>query len=188
MTSTAKKIWTDAELLALPHDGHDYEIVDGELMMSPASMDHGAVITTLTIILGHYVRARRLGRLLDGQTGCRMKSGDLFSPDISFVTQKRWVACHKTKGVFFPGAPDLVIEVLSPSDTMGVIEEKFRQYFENGAKLAWLVNPVTRTVLVYHRTEPAGPPSADKLLTIHDQLSGESLIPGFKLPITEIFE
>lgn len=188
MTSTARKIWTDAELLALPHDGHDYEVVEGELIMSPAGMDHGAVIANLTILLGQYVRAQRLGLLLDGQTGCRMKSGDLFSPDISFVTSERWTACQMTKETFFVGAPDLVIEVLSPSDTMGVIDEKFRQYFENGAKLAWLVNPLTRTVLVYHPPVPLLHPSADQLLTIHNQLDGESLIPGFKLPISEIFD
>lgn len=181
MTLAANKIWTDKELLALPKDGYDHEIINGEHYMSPSGANHSAVIGEIIMALGAFVPGKRLGKVLDGQAGCRMTSGDLFSPDVSFVSTKRWQQ-HKRKGdTFFQGSPDLVVEVLSPGDTIGAVEEKLRQYFENGSRLAWVVNPMTKTALVYHG------PSADKLLTLKDGLDGEAVIPGFLLPLEQVF-
>jgi Uma2 family endonuclease len=111
-----------------------------------------------------------------------MKTDDLFSPDISFATNQQWKKHKKSGETFFQGSPIFVIEVLSPGDKIGALDEKIPQYFENGAKLAWVVNPISKTVLVYHG------PSADKLYKLGDSLDGENVLPGFALPLTEVFE
>jgi Uma2 family endonuclease len=182
MTTTARKYWTDAELLAFPKDGYEREIVNGELIVSPAGSEHGSICMRIAGPLSTFVLARDLGEVLDGQTGCRMKSDDLFSPDISFVTPKRWRAHQSTGETFFPGGPDLAVEVLSPGDTLGITEEKIAQYFENGTRLAWIVQPRGRIVTIYHG------PTADRLLTISDSLDGEDIVPGFTLPLSQVFK
>lgn len=181
MTIAAKKVWTDEELLAMPKDGYEREIVNGELIVSPAGPDHGVVIGNIFGPLQVYVAANKLGKVFDGQTGCRMSSGDLLSPDISFATNDRWLRYKQSGQTFFDGSPYLVIEVLSPSDTLGVTEDKIAQYFQNGARLAWIVQPRTQRVFVYHG------PAADKMLTPADTLDGEDVAPGFRLPLESLF-
>jgi Uma2 family endonuclease len=181
MTIATRKHWTDQELLALPKDGFDREIIGGEMIMSPAGSEHGAIIMAIAGPLHMYVVKKQLGCVLDGQTGCRMFSGDLLSPDVSFVTAVRWEAHRKTKAVFFPGGPDLIVEVLSPEDSLRVLKKKIQQYFTDGTRMAWVVHPRKRCVTVYH-----APSSAD-VLTANDVLDGEHVVPGFTLKISQIF-
>jgi len=178
---TTKKIWTDEELLAMPRDGVKREIVRGELLMSPASFDHGNIISRLMTAMGRVVFEKQLGELADGQTGFRLKSEDVFSPDISFVVTAR-VAEHRRRGsTFFEGSPDLMVEVLSPSDTIDVMEEKLAQLFSEGMRLAWVVHPRRRSVHVYHSL------TESRVLTGEDVLDGENVIPGFKMELSRIF-
>jgi Uma2 family endonuclease len=179
--TTARRIWSDHELLALSKDGHDKEIINGEMIMSPAGSDHGAIIMAISGPLYMYVLKKQLGKVLDGQTGFRMSSGDLLSPDVSFVTLARWEAHRKTKAVFFPGGPDLAVEVLSPEDSLRILKKKIFQYFSDGTRLAWVVHPRKRCVTVYH-----APTSAD-ILAVDDGLDGEHVVPGFALKISHLF-
>src|SRR5438874_451892 len=121
---TAKRIWTDRELLAIPKDGYDHEVIDGEMVMSPASSEHGAIIMAIGGPIYMYVTQKNLGKVLDGQTGCRMENGDLLSPDVSFVSLARWKSHRKKEETFFHGGPDLVVEVLSPDDTSKIVARK----------------------------------------------------------------
>lgn len=181
MTTTATRSWTDEELLALPKDGHKREIVNGQMVISPANFHHGNVISRIYSPLGMAVYEGGLGELADGQTVFRLSSGDLFCPDMAFVTNAR-VAEHRRKGnTFFEGAPDLAVEVLSPSDTVGVLEEKLAQFFTEGMRLAWLVHPRTRKVHVYRSAVEESIVSADGFL------DGEDVIPGFRLAVADIF-
>lgn len=180
--SAPKKYWTDDELLAMPKDGYEREIVNGELIVSPAGLDHGLIIMRIAGPLGTFVLDHELGETFDGQTGCRMESEDLFSPDISFVPSERLQMKRKARTTFFRGGPDLVVEVLSPGDTIRVTKAKIAQYFKNGTRLAWVVHPRTRTIHVYHS------PIADKILSITDLLEGEDVVPGFRLPVNRIFK
>jgi Uma2 family endonuclease len=180
--SAPKKYWTDEELLAMPKDGHEREVIDGELIVSPAGYDHGVIIGRISAHLGAFIVGTDIGEILSADTGCRMKSGDLFSPDISFVTAARHAMQKQTGKPFFAGAPDLAVEVLSPGDTVGATEEKIAQYFENGTRLAWIVHPRTRSVGVYHGATP------DKFLTASDSLDGEAVVPGFTVPLAQIFK
>lgn len=104
---TQKKYWTDAELLAFPNDGYEREIVNGELIVIPAGCDHGAFIMRIAGPLSVHVSSTASGEVLDGQTGCRMKDGDVFSPDISFVKKNVGSKTAKLANPFLPAAPIL---------------------------------------------------------------------------------
>src|SRR4051812_7648711 len=111
--------YTAADLMALPKNGQKYELVNGELVMSPAGVfDHGDIISWLSAKLAIYSREKKLGIVVDGQSGFWMKSGNLRSPDISFIGRDRLKALTPRPQGFVTGAPDLVVEVLSPSDTV----------------------------------------------------------------------
>ena len=180
--ATEKKIWTDEEFMALPDDGDRYEIVNGELVnMGNSGMEHGNLGTFLGGALELYIRPRKLGVACDSSTAFRMKSGNKRSPDISFVAKERLKGLKKLPKGFFEGAPDLAIEVLSPSNTFEEIHSKLVEYFESGCKLAWVINPDEESVLVYRKPQP------EKLLKITDSLDGEELVPGFTLAIAELF-
>ncbi len=180
--SAHKKHWTEAELLAMPKDGYEREVVNGELIVSPAGFHHGIIVTRILARLSIHVDSHKLGAVFDSQTGCRMSKGDVLSPDASFATKSRMRAQRKSGKAFFQGAPDLVVEVLSPSNKPRITKEKIAQYFENGARLAWIVQPRTRTVEVFRNA--AAP---EIVLTTRDKLDGEDVLPGFSLAIDDLF-
>ncbi len=82
---------------------------------------------------------------------------------------------------YLPGAPDLAVEIISPSNTFEEIHDKIVEYFDNGSKLVWVIHPDEKSVLVYHQPEP------DRLLRASDNLDGEAVIPDFSLPVADLF-
>ncbi|MFN6566635.1 Uma2 family endonuclease [Dendronalium sp. ChiSLP03b] len=110
-----------------------------------------------------------------------MKSGNKRSPDLSFVARERLQGLKRLPKGFFVGAPDLAVEVISPSNTFAEIHSKLVEYFDSGAKLVWVINPDEQSVLVYRQPQP------DKLLKLTDSLDGEEVIPGFTLLVAELF-
>ncbi len=170
-----KKVWTDEELMALPKDGHRYEVVDGKLVdMGSAGALHGNLAVTLSSALFAVVKAKKLGALFDSSTAFRMKSGNLRSPDISFFARERLQGVTELPTGFLEGAPDLAVEVLSPSNTVEEIEGEIAEYFENGARLVWVINPTQRYVLVYRSAH-----ELELLLKSADTPDREEVIPGF---------
>ncbi|MEP0777744.1 Uma2 family endonuclease [Microcoleus sp. ZQ-A2] len=140
--SPEKKIWTDAEFIALPKDGHRYELVNGELIdMGNSGAKHGYVCSTLMILLGGYVRIQKLGAMFDSSTAFKMKSGNKRSPDISFVAKERLQGMEELPDGFLEGAPDLAVEILSPGNTVEEMHHKIVEYFENTARLVWVIHP-----------------------------------------------
>lgn len=180
-TTVEQKVWTEKDLMALPDDGHKYELVNGELVMTPTGMEHGDIAMLLGGKLSLYVREKKLGIVCDSSTGFWMKSGNCRSPDVSFVDKERLRGLKRPPKKYFQGAPDLVVEILSPEDTVEKLHEKIIEYFENGTKLAWVINPEEQTVLVYHSHQP------DKLVQSDGQLDGESVVPGFSLSVAQLF-
>ncbi len=179
-----KKIWTDAEFMALNEDGHRYEIVNGELIdMGNSGAKHGYVCSILMICLGGYVLQQKLGAMFDSSTAFKMKSGNKRSPDISFVAKERLQGLEELPDGFLEGAPDLAVEILSPSNTVEEIYNKLVEYFENGSRLVWVVNPKEHYVLVYRSSQ-----EPDRLLKSTDSLDGEDIVPGFSLPVTDLFQ
>jgi Uma2 family endonuclease len=178
-----KKIWTDEAFMALP-DGHRYEIVHGELIdMGSAGAKHGYIAIILSSALFAVVMAQKLGALFDSSTAFKMKNSNKRSPDISFFAKERLQGMTELPTGFLEGAPDLAVEVLSPGNTVEEIHDKLVEYFENGTRLAWVIHPSEKYVLVYRSAQ-----EPDRLLKSADSLDGEDVIPGFTLPVADLFQ
>ena len=180
-----KKLWTEAEVQALPEDGFIHEIVDGELVMSPKNdFFHGDICTRLSAALLTFVRSGRLGAVLDSSTGFWMNNRNCRAPDISFIRKERLQALgfKSNSQNFFPGAPDLAVEVLSPNNTRAEIDERLKDFFGSGTQIAWIINPDTECVEVCHA------PDQRKLVGSGADLDGEHLLPGFRYPIADLFK
>ncbi len=180
------EVWSDDELLALGADTDikvKYELWDGRVVaMPPARPRHGAIIMRLAVAVGAYVYAHELGELFDGQTGFRLSVDHCFEPDIAFVSHARMKLIHPHKEKLFHGAPDLAIEVLSPSDSITKTERKLALYLAHGAALAWMVDPKSKTIRVYRKSGEFELLSQDRILT------GNSVLPGFRLSLHRLFD
>ena len=181
MTIASERIWTDEEFMALPEDGR-YELVNGELVnMGNSGMEHGEIGSFLGGSLSLYVRSNKLGVVCDSSTAFAMKTGNKRSPDVSFIAKERLQGVKRLPRGYFQGSPDLAVEILSPSNTVEEIHDKIVEYFENGTRLLWVIHPDEKYVLVYHA------PSPDVFLKVGDHLDGEEIVPGFSLPVAELF-
>ncbi|MDJ1180317.1 Uma2 family endonuclease [Roseofilum sp. BLCC_M91] len=181
---TEKKVWTDEEFMALPKDGHRYEIVNGELIdMGNSGALHGNIAIILSSALFAVVNAQKLGIVFDSSTAFKMKNGNRRSPDISFFAKERLQGMTELPSGFLEGAPDLVVEVLSPGNTVEEMHDKLVDYFDNGTRLAWMIHPSEHYVLVYRSAQ-----EPDRLLKSVDALEGEEVIPGFSLPVAHLFQ
>lgn len=181
-TTVAHKEWTEESLMSLPDNGNKYELVKGKLKMNPAGFEHESIGARLISDLEKFVRENKLGIVCGSSAGYWMKSGNFRSPDISFVGKDRLMGFKRPPKGFFKGAPDLAVEILSPSDTVEGLHEKIVEYFDNGSHLAWVVNPEEQIVLIYHSQQP------EKLLRKGDSLDGEDIVPGFSLPVSDLFK
>jgi Uma2 family endonuclease len=181
MSTTA---YTTAEdLLRLPDNGFRYELVEGELTrMNPAGSRHGAVIVELTARLHQHVRMENLGRVFGAETGFILQRDPdtVRAPDIAFVRRERLEATGLPAG-FYPGAPDLAVEVVSPNDTFASVDEKARAWLAAGARLVWNVRPEARVVEAYR------PAHIVEILPEDQTLTSEDVIPGFACLVSEIF-
>lgn len=182
--SSDKKVWTDEAFMALPKDGHNYEIVNGELVdMGSSGALHGYLCSFLAAVLTGYILPRKMGIVLNFSTAFKMKNGNKRSPDISFFSKERLQGLKDLPIGYLEGAPDLAIEILSPGNTVEEIEDKLKDYFENGTRLVWVISPTQNYILVYRRSiEP------DRLLKSVDTLDGEDVIPCFTFPVADLFQ
>ena len=102
------------------------------------------------------------------------------APDVAFISRQRLVAVEETAG-YWPGAPDVAVEVISPSDRYTDVEDKVVEWLEAGSRMVIVVNPRQRVVTVYHSR------TAIVMLTEEDTLDGGEVVPGWQLPINEVF-
>ncbi|MBE5231596.1 MAG: Uma2 family endonuclease [Microcystis aeruginosa PMC 728.11] len=184
MKTPETKVWTDAEFMALPDDGNRYELVKGELInLGNSGALHGYIAIILSAALFALVTSRKLGVLLDSSTAFTMKNGNKRSPDIAFFAKERLQGLEELPTGFLEGGPDLVVEILSPGNTVAEIEDKIAEYFANGTRLLWVISPGQHYVLVYRSGyEP------QRLLTSGDFLEGEDVVPGFTFPVADLFQ
>lgn len=159
------------------------ELVRGEFReMAPPGAEHGAVVARLAWRLVQYVEDKDLGVVLVGDVGFQLASDPdtVRGPDLAFVRKDRIPADGIPRG-YWPGAPDLAVEVVSPSDRYEDVEERVADYLSAGTRVVWVVSPARRTVTV-HR--PGTPPA---LLSASDVLEAEDLLPGFCVRVSELF-
>jgi Uma2 family endonuclease len=174
---------TADELFVMPHKGFRYELVKGELrQMSPAGSEHGAIIVRLTVRLGYHVEANNLGVCFGAETGFKIATNPdtVRAPDVAFVRRERVPESGIPKK-FWPGAPDLAVEVLSPGDTYEEVDEKVEQWLAAGTSAVWVVNPKRRSVSVYRSMTEV------ERLSEADELEGREVVHGFRCRVAEIF-
>ena len=163
----------------LENDFEGYEYVKGELVpMAAAAIVHGEIGVNIIIPLGSYVRENKLGRLYTIETTFQLDDR-VVKPDIAFVSTER-LSEDKLKG--FSVAPDLAIEIVSPTDKHYDVTEKALAYLKAGTRLVWVLEPIMKTVMVY-RSE-----TDFTLLNFEDTLTGENVVEGFTCPVAQLFE
>lgn len=176
------RVITDEELLQLPKDGNKYEVVNGELVVSPgAGVPHEKLVIKLAVRLGAFVEAQGLGHVLGSSALYVLPSGNKRSPDLSFVAAGRLDAPGISQ-VFPQLAPDLAVEVVSPSDSPQRVLEKVGEYLEAGVRLVWVIDPENRRAVIHRALSNAEPISQDGVLV------GEDVVPGFSCRLSEILD
>ena len=177
--STTTHLMTAEELMNLPDSPYRHELIKGELLTMPLpKYEHGRVTMNLAVILAQHVRANDLGTVC-AEAGFKLESDPdtVLGPDISFVAHNR--TAIPPEG-YFPGPPDLAVEVLSPGDRRGRIERKLNVWLQSGTKAVWLVDPRRRTV------EVVSSDGNRRILHETDEL-GDDTVPGFRVAVSEIF-
>lgn len=128
-------------------------------------------------------RRTQLGEVFDSSTCFRLPNGADRSPDVSWIEQERWDALTPDqKEKFPPIAPDFVLELMSPTDTLKDTQYKMQEYMDNQVKLGWLLNPRTRRVEIYRQGQ------AVEVLESPTQLSGEDVLSGFILDLQAVWQ
>ena len=151
-------------------------------MMSPAGAEHGRIVARMTLRLAGFVEKGALGTVFGAETGFHIthEPDTVRAPDVAFVRAQRMGA--ELGCGFFPGAPDLAVEVLSPDDRAGEVLAKVQDWLDAGCLAVWVVDPRTRTVTVYRSR------SEIVVLGKSESLSGGDLLPNFSLPVSELFQ
>ena len=158
-----------------------YELVDGVLLEKPMGLPESFLAMTIGTLLNVYVMAKKLG-IVTGADGMMRLDFDLVRiPDVAFVSWDQFPNRKVTRTPVPSIHPDLAVEVISPSNTRKEIDEKIADYFESGTTLVWIVDPEPRTVKVL--TSPAD----FTVLNATQILDGGTLLPGFTLPVADIF-
>jgi Uma2 family endonuclease len=180
---TTRTLTTEEDLFGMPDDGFRYELVKGVLYRMPLEGgEHGVLSMKLGIAVGQFVKANDLGVVVSGDTGFRIASDPdtVRAPDVAFVRRDRIPEGGLPRG-FWPGAPDLAVEVISPSDAYTDVEEKVGDWLEAGTHMVILINPRTRTVTVYSSLTDVSRLTESGVLTFGD------VIPGFTYQVSELF-
>jgi Uma2 family endonuclease len=180
---------TAEDLARLPEDGWLYELIDGRLVrMSPPGGEHGDLAMDLGAALRVYTKDRGLGRTLGAETGFHVsppgQTDTVLAPDVAFIRADRVPPRDSLEWRgFWRLAPDLVVEVASPSQSRRALADKARLWLAFGARLVWVVWPVRRQVDIWR----AGQSEPVKTLGVGDTLDGEDVVPGFTYPVASMF-
>ena len=173
-----------AEELAEMRDVQHSELIAGEIVRTvPTQQPHGTTAAQIHGFVHPYVRTNRLGITGIAEVGYILRRDPDYVrvPDVSFVSRERIPPTGLPTG-FWPFAPDLAVEVASPSDSRRDIESKVRQYLDAGTRLVWVANPRARTITVH---SPDMPP---RTLGADDVLDGGDVLPGFSVRVGDIFD
>jgi Uma2 family endonuclease len=208
VTDSALSIWTASEIIArfgnIPiarictnpppgeateenvielHDHHDrlFELIDGTLVEKTTGWRESLLATAIATILNNFVQPQKLGMVFGADGMFRLEAEQIRIPDVAFISKQRFAGHTLTPGAFWDLGCDLAIEVISPSNTCREMERKLTDYFAAGVQMVWLVYSTTREVVVY-RT-----PQISAILRGDERLEGGDLLPGFSVPVRQIF-
>ena len=183
-TMTTPKLLTAADLLRLHSKGVRGELIRGVLHQTmPAGLKHGEIAATLMALFWIHVHPARLGRVFGSDTGVLLERNPdtVREPDVAYVAAARLPLDADISG-YCPVVPDLVVEIVSPTDDEREVANKAAMWLHYGARMALVINPASRTIQVRR----PGAPTA--ILTIHDTLDGGDVLPGFTCPVRDILE
>ena len=175
------RLLTIEEFEQLPDDGWRLELVRGRVVRDPpAGFEHSEIAVRVVSLLLDFVRAHGLGRVVGPECGFVLfdEPPTVRAPDAAYVSEERVRFDPKR---FAPLAPDLAVEVISPSNTMSEIHEKILDYLGAGTRLIWVVDPGPRTVTVYRSRDEI------RLIAADGEIDGADVLPGFRCNVSELF-
>ena len=182
MSAISTQLTAD-DLLNLPPDNMRHELIRGELTTRPPTNgEHGVSTLNIAGILRDFLKANPIGVDAGAETGFIISRNPdtVRAPDAAFIHNDR-IPPGGVPKKFWPLAPDLAVEILSPSDSYSEVMEKIDEWLTAGTRLVWVIDPAKKTVGVY------APHRQPRILKSADQLDGEQVLPGFKLAVAEIF-
>ena len=171
---------TIEDLLRMPRDGRLYELVDGEIIVSPAGMRHGEVVVKILAVVATFLDKNPIGKAYSPDTGIALPDGNLRCPDVSVVLNQKLPGGESPEG-FGELVPDFVVEVLSPSDSLKEVGRKIGEFLECGVPLVWLADPKRKTVTAYRSL------SETRQYTTEDTITAEPILPGFSCSVSKFF-
>ena len=180
---TTAKLVTADDLLRMPDDGYRYELLEGKLVkLAPASREHGRFAMHVGGSLWCHVNVNQLGEVSAAETGFRLASNPdtVRAPDAAFVSVARVQEIEQESG-YWPFAPDLAVEVISPNDTYSEVESKALQWLDAGSQAVVVVDPRRQSLAVYRSRSDIVILTGEEVLEIPD------VVPGWTLPLQELF-
>jgi Uma2 family endonuclease len=186
-TATLTKPMTTEELLALPENGRERWLLAGELREKPMTVRnrfHSKLLVAIAACLKNWrdQQAEPRGEVLGGEAGVRLQREPDTTVGIDVVYVSPEVAARQGDDTtLVDGVPLLAVEILSPRDTIDEIHEKISTYLSAGVALVWVFDPYDRTATIY---QPSTPPS---FVNERQDLVGDPVLPGFRVPLAELF-
>ncbi|MBV9470604.1 MAG: Uma2 family endonuclease [Abitibacteriaceae bacterium] len=183
MVETLAALMTADEFFTMSFPDGRAELIQGEVFqMSPAGGEHGTLAMRLGGRLFAYVETHKLGEVCAAETGfiIARNPDTVRAPDTAFISNERLTGVTRPKK-FWPFAPDLAVEVVSPGDTAEEIEQKVKDWFSGGTRLVWIAYPSSQTIHIYHSAISV------QILQKGDVLTGDDVVPGFSCAVADIF-
>ena len=186
MSSTFQPVTAD-QLARLPAGPSRYELIQGELReTAPAGPLHGRLAMQIGSSLYEHARSQQLGMVFAAETGFQLAHhpDTVRAPVVAFVRQARIDAAEqlaRSTDTFWQGAPDLAVEVISPSDRYTDVEAKVLEWLDAGCRMVIVANPRQRVVTVYRSRAKIA------ILSASDTIDGDDVVPRWRLPVAELF-
>ncbi len=183
LEETQSRLMTADKLFTMPNTKYGCELVRGKLIeYMPTGVLHGIVAPQIGQALSNFVKANKLGVVLAAETGFYIfqTPDTVRAPDSAFIGNEK-LAKHGITEKFSPDAPDLAVEVVSPSDRKKDIEEKIKDYLSAGVQIVWIVYPQNRIAAVYRQNNIVS------ILREDDEFDGEGVLPNFRFALAELF-
>ena len=181
--TTAKKLLTADDLMAMPDDGKRYELIRGELIeMPPASHEHGWIAERFGRRMGNFIEDHDLGHGVAADTGVNVERDPdtVRAPDYGFISRERMAEPPPPRG-YADVIPDLVLEVVSPNDRQPDVDAKTQMWLDAGVRLVLMAYPETQEVYAHHDD------GSVVRYGIGDMVVGDPVLPGFSCAVVDIF-